>query len=76
MTKDKALELVKNRLGGVIIRCDEDDPGKSFQITVKPSKYLVTDTLTPEGDIRIWEVDFERKELTVIVSTPSNLVYE
>ena len=76
MTEQRALELVKNRLGGDIISCDEDEPGKSWQITLKPGKYLVTETLTPDGDIWIWSVDFERKEVTVIVSVPSNIVYE
>ncbi len=76
MTEQKAIELVKERLGGDIISCDEDEPGKSWQITMKPGKYLVTETLTPDGDIRIWSVDFERKEVTVIVSVPANIVYE
>lgn len=76
MTEQQARELVKQRLGGDIISCDEDEPRKSWQITIKPGKYLVTETLTPDGDIRIWSVDFERKEVTVIVSVPSNIVYE
>lgn len=76
MTEQQAREFVKQRLGGDIISCDEDEPGKSWQITLKPGKYLVTETLTPDGDIRIWSVDFERKEVTVIVSVPSNIVYE
>lgn len=76
MTEQQARELVKQRLGGDIISCDEDEPGKSWQITLKPGKYLVTETLTPDGDIRIWSVDFERKEVTVIVSVPANIVYE
>lgn len=76
MTEQRALELVKNFLGGDIISCDEDEPGKSWQITLKPGKYLVTETLAPDGDIRIWSVDFERKEVTVIVSVPGNIVYE
>lgn len=76
MDKKQAIELVKQRLGGDIISCGEVEPGRSFQITVKPGKYLVTEALTPEGDIRIWSVDFERKEVTVIVSVPANIVYE
>ncbi|MBQ4183401.1 MAG: hypothetical protein II652_00430 [Bacteroidales bacterium] len=74
MTEQKARELVKNRLGGDIINCDEDQEGKSYQITVKPGKYLITESLSPDGDIRIWQVDFERKEVTVIVSDPGFVI--
>ncbi len=56
MDKKQTIEFVKQRRD--IISCSEDEPGRSIQITVKPGKYIVTETLTPDGDIRIWEVDF------------------
>lgn len=76
MTEQQARELVKQCLSGDIISCNEDEPGKSWQITLKPGKYLVTESLTPDGDVRIWSVDLVRKEVTVIVSVPANIVYE
>lgn len=43
---------------------------------MKPGKYLMIETLTPKGDIRIWEIDFERKEVTVILSVPADIIFK
>lgn len=67
MTENKALELVKNHFGGIIVSCSVVVPNTEYRVVVKPGKHYVKQVLSREGIVNILEVDFVAKEMTLIV---------
>ena len=66
MDRQASLSLVQKHFGGIVLSAEEE--AGRWVITLKPGKYLVSEAATPEGNIRIRSVNFEEKEITVVVS--------
>lgn len=66
MDRQTSLSLVQKHFGGIVLSVEED--ADCWVVVLKPGKFIVNEVATPEGCIRIRSVNFEEKEITVIVS--------
>ena len=67
MDQQTSLFLVQKHFGGIVLSIEEGEAG-CWIVVLKPGKFLVSEVATPEGNIRIKSVNFEEKEITVVVS--------
>ena len=66
MDRQTSLSLVQKHFGGIVLSAEEE--AGRWVVVLKPGKFLVNEAATPEGNIRIRSVNFEQKEITVVVS--------